>query len=223
MVPHGVPRCGALAAEPAAWTGAPHTEQTIAAPDATVAESTPDTSTETSVAPTSEPEGWVEATGDAAAPLNARLAACVGIDGDEISAADAVAAAGPFASRWPTRRFASTSARSRPRPRHARSWAFTVEPGVLGCFEEAYAELAAGALVGTAADGSTFGAPSVTRLQIGPACDSTQAIRVIVPVTGDPPPTRRRPRRSRTSTRSQRSSPSVCPSDSGFGCSTAWR
>jgi hypothetical protein len=64
--------------------------------------------------------------------------------------------------------------------------AFTVEPGVLGCFEEAYAEFAAGALVGTAADGSTFGAPSATRLQIGPAGDATQAIRVTVPVTGDP-------------------------------------
>jgi hypothetical protein len=64
--------------------------------------------------------------------------------------------------------------------------AFTVEPGVLGCFEEAYAELAADALAGSVGDGSTFGAPSVTRLQVGPAGDATQAIRVTVPVTGDP-------------------------------------
>jgi hypothetical protein len=83
---------------------------TIAAPDVTVAESTPDTTTEPSVAPTSEPEqaaqdveadtaaaetalltvadlreGWAEAAADdASAPLNARLAECVGVDGDEI-------------------------------------------------------------------------------------------------------------------------------------------
>jgi hypothetical protein len=54
------------------------------------------------------------------------------------------------------------------------------------CFEEAYAELAAEALVGAAADGATFGAPSVARLQVSSAGDATQAIRVTVPVTGDP-------------------------------------
>jgi hypothetical protein len=186
--------------------------ETIAAPDTTVAESTPDTTTEPSVAPTSEPEqaaqdvevdtaaaeaavltvadlpeGWVEATADdASATLNARLAECVGVDGDEISTADATAVAGPFVSP-----VADASIRQHigvlATEAEARTVvAFTVEPGVLGCFEEAYAEFAADALAGTVADGSTFGAPSVTRLQVGPAGDATQAIRVTVPVTGDP-------------------------------------
>ena len=195
--------------ESGSGAGAP--AETIAAPETTAAESTPDTTTETSVAPTSEPEqpaqdveadtaaaeaalltvadlpeGWAEAADDATAPLNARLAECVGVDGDEISAADATGAAGPFVSPA-----ADASIRQHvgvlATEAEARTVvAFTVEPGVLGCFEEAYAELATDALVGAVADGSTFGAPSVTRLQIGPAGDATQAIRVTVPVTGDP-------------------------------------
>jgi hypothetical protein len=191
-------------------TGAGAPTDTIAAPDATV-EST-DTTTQTSVAPTSEPEqaaqdveadtaaagaalltvadlpeGWTEAAPiDAAAPLNARLAECVGVDGEEISMADATAAAGPFASpaadasiRQHVGVFATEA--------EARTVvALTVEPGVLVCFAEAYAEFAADALAGTAADGSTFGAATASRLQVGPAGDATQAIRVTVPVTGDP-------------------------------------
>ncbi len=192
-------------------SGAGSPTETIAVPDTTVPESTPDTTTETSVAPTSEPEhaaqdveadtaaaeaalltvadlpeGWAEAAADAAAALNARLAECIGVDGDEISTADATAAAGPFASPA-----ADASIRQHvgvlATEAEARTVvALTVEPGVLGCFEEAYAELAADAPMGAAADGSTFGAPSVARLQIGPAGDATQAIRVTVPVTGDP-------------------------------------
>jgi hypothetical protein len=119
-------------------------------------------------------------------PLNARLAECVGVDGDEISTAEATAAAGPFVSPA-----ADASIRQHvgvlATEDEARTVvAFTVEPGVRGCFEEAYAELATDALVGAVADGSTFGAPSVTRLQIGPAGDATQAIRVTLSVTGDP-------------------------------------
>lgn len=196
--------------ESGSGAGAP--AETIAAPDTTVAESIPDTTTEPSVAPTSEPEqaaqdveadtaaaeaalltvadlpeGWTEAAPiDAAAPLNARLAECVGVDGEEISMADATAAAGPFASpaadasiRQHVGVFATEA--------EARTVvALTVEPGVLVCFAEAYAEFAADALAGTAADGSTFGAATASRLQVGPAGDATQAIRVTVPVTGDP-------------------------------------
>ena len=193
-------------------SGAITPTETTAAAGTTVAESVPDTTVESSVAPTSEPEqaahdveadtaaaaaalltvadlpeGWTEAaTDDATAPLNARLAECVGVDGDEISAAAATAAAGPFASpaadasiRQHVGVFA-TEADARP------VVAMTIEPAVPACFEEAYAELAGEALVGAAAEGSTFGAPSVTRLQISPAGDSTQALRVTVPVTGDP-------------------------------------
>lgn len=170
----------------------------------------PDTTTETSVAPTSEPEqaaqgveadtavaeaalltvadlpdGWVEAVDDPTAPLNARLAECIGVDGDEISTADATAPAGPFVSPAgdaSIRRHVGVLATEA----EARTVvAFTVEPGVLGCFEDAYAELAIDALAGTVANGSTFGALSVTRLQVGSAGDATQAIRVTVPVTRD--------------------------------------
>lgn len=202
-----VAACGSE--ETGSGAGAP--TETIAAPDTTVAESMPETTTETSVAPTSEPEqaaqdveadtaaaeaallsvadlpeGWADAADDTAAPLNARLAECVDVDGDEISTADATASAGPFVSpvgdasiRQHVGVLATVA--------EARTVvALTVEPSVLGCFEEAYAELAADALVSAAADGSTFGAPSVTRLQIAPAGDATQAIRVTVPVTGDP-------------------------------------
>jgi hypothetical protein len=205
-----VAACGSE--ESGSGAGAP--TETIAAPDTTVAESAPDTTTETSVAPTSEPEqagqdveadtaaaeaalltvadlpdGWTEAVAvadDATAALTARLAECVAVDGDEISSADATAAAGPFASAAAdasiTQHVGVLASESEART----VVAFTVEPSVLACFEEAYAELAGDALVGAAADGSTFGAPSVTRLQVGPAGDATQAIRVTVPVTGDP-------------------------------------
>jgi hypothetical protein len=203
-----VAACGSE--ESGSGAGAP--TDTIAAPDTTVAESTPAATTETSVAAMSEPEqasqdidadtaaaeaalltvadlpdGWTEAAADdAAASLNARLAECVGVAGDEISAAEATATAGPFASPA-----ADASIRQHvgvlATEAEARAVvAFTVEPAVLGCFEETYAELATQALVGAAADGATFGAPSVTRLQVGPAGDATQAIRVTVPVTGDP-------------------------------------
>jgi hypothetical protein len=203
-----VAACGSE--ESGSGAGAP--TETIAAADATVAESVPETTTDTSVAPTTEPEqavqdveadtaaaeaalltvadlpeGWTEAVADeATAPLNARLAECVGVDGDEISTAEATAAAGPFASPA-----ADASIRQHvgvlATEADARIvLAFTAEPGVLACYEEAYAELAAEALVSTAAVGSTFGAPSATRLQIGAVGDATQAIRVTVPVTGDP-------------------------------------
>lgn len=206
-----VAACGSE--ESGSGAGAPtDTTDTIDAPGTTELESTPDTTTETSAAPTSEPveagqdveadtaaaeaalltvadlpEGWVEAApNDAAAPLNARLAECVGVDGDEISTAEATAAAGPFTSPAADASVGqhvgvlATEAEAR------KVVALTVEPGVLVCFADAYAELAADALVGTAVDGSTFGAATATRLQVGSAGDATQAIRVTVPVTGDP-------------------------------------
>ena len=64
--------------------------------------------------------------------------------------------------------------------------AFATEPAVPGCFQAAYGELAAEALGASLADGAQVGTPTVTRLQVGAAGDATQAIRVTVPVTGDP-------------------------------------
>ncbi len=207
----GSEESGSGAGTPTETVAAPGATVAESMPDTSTDAST-GASTESSVAPTSEPaaatqdvdadtaaaeaalltvadlpEGWTEAAaGDAVAPLNARLAECVGVDGAEISAADAMAAAGPFASPAGDASIRqhvgvlATEAEAR------TVVAFTVEPDVLVCFEGAYAELGADALVGAAAEGSTFGAPSVTRLQVVPAGDATQAIRVTVPVTGDP-------------------------------------
>ena len=54
------------------------------------------------------------------------------------------------------------------------------------CVEAAYGELAGEALGATVAEGAAFGEPTVTRLQVGSVGNATQAIRVVVPVTGDP-------------------------------------
>lgn len=116
----------------------------------------PDTATERSVAPTSEPE---QASQD--------------VEADTAAAEAALLTVADLPEGW-------TEAEAR------TVLAFTVEPGVLACYEAADAEFATDALAGTAADGSSFGAPSATRLQNGPAGDATQAIRVTVPVTGDP-------------------------------------
>ena len=134
------------------------------------------------------PEGWNAAPreSDAVSTLDGRLAECVGVDGDRISAADAAAASDRFVS--PDGNLAvSQDIGVRADEREARSVvAFLVEPAVPACFEAAYGELAGEALGATVAEGATFGAPTVTRLQVGSVGDATQAIHVVVPVTGDP-------------------------------------
>ena len=133
------------------------------------------------------PEGWTEAAADeAGAPLNARLAECVAVEGDAISAAEAAAATGPFADPTGT---ASVSQHVGVLAAEADARtvvAFTVEPAVPSCFEAAYTELADTALAARLAEGAQIGAPTVERLPVGSAGDATQAIRVVVPVTGDP-------------------------------------
>jgi hypothetical protein len=133
------------------------------------------------------PEGWTEtAADDAGAALDARLAECVGVDGDNLSASDASAVAGPFADPAATTTLAQHVG-VLATERDARSVvALTVEPSVLGCFEAAYTELGGAALAGRLTDGAQTGAPTVERLAVGSAGDATQAIRVVVPVTGDP-------------------------------------
>jgi hypothetical protein len=192
-------------------TGTP--TETIEAVDTTVAATMPDTTTADTTAPETSapeqagqdveadtaaaeaalltvadlPEGWTEAPheGDASA-LDARLAECVGVDGDRITAADATAQGALFASPegalsltqdigvFATERDARTVV------------AFTAEPGVPTCFAEAYGELAVDVFAATLAEGAELGAPTATRLQVGSVGDATQAVRVVVPVTGDP-------------------------------------
>lgn len=134
------------------------------------------------------PEGWTETprTSEAVATLDSRLAECVGVEGDRISAADAAAASGRLVS--PEGNLAVVQDIGvRADEREARSVvALLVEPGVPACVGAAYGELAAEALAGTVAEGAEFGAPTVDRLQVGSAGDATQAIRVLLPVTGDP-------------------------------------
>lgn len=177
-------------------------------PDTTTVETTPDTSTATTepeeaaqdvdadtaaaevalIDAADLPEGWTETPREieAATALDARLAECVGVDGDRISAADAAAASDLFVS--PDGNLAvSQDIGVRADEREARTVvAFLVEPAVPACFEAAYGELAGEALGATVAEGAAFGAPTVTRLQVGSVGDATQAIRVVVPVTGDP-------------------------------------
>ncbi len=192
-------------------SGSSEPTETIAAVDTTVAD-TVETTVPDTVAPTSTPdevtqdveadtaaaeaalllladlpEGWTETpAADGAAALSTRLAECVDVDGDAISAADASAATALFAAPEGTSSISqhvgvlATEADAR------TVVAFTVEPDVPACFEAAYADLGGDALAIGLADGAQTGAPAATRLQVGPAGDATQAIRVIVPVTGDP-------------------------------------
>lgn len=185
-------------------------DTTATAPDTTVetVETTPDTTTETSepevpaqdveadaaaaeaalLTAADLPEGWSEAGGDgeAAAALNSRLAECVGAEGDGITAAEVTASSARFVA--PEGNLAVTQDIGvRADEREARLFvALFAEPGVPACVEAAYGELAAEVLGDTVAEGAEFGAPAAVRLAVGSAGDATQAIRVVVPVTGDP-------------------------------------
>ncbi len=199
--------------EPGSSAGDATPAETIADVDTTVATTTPDTTPDTSVASSTVPddatqdvaadtataeaalltladlpEGWTEtpADDDASAALTGRLAECAGVEGDEISAADATAATGRFDAAEGT---ASVSQHVGvlATENEARSVvAFTAEPDVLVCFETVYAELGGDLFTATLAEGAQVGTPSAARLQVGSVGDATQAIRVIVPVTGDP-------------------------------------
>jgi hypothetical protein len=132
------------------------------------------------------PEGWTEVAGDtdAAATLDSRLAECVGADG--ITAADATASSARLVA--PEGNLAVTEdIGARADEGEARLFvALFAEPGVPACLEATYGEFAADVLGATVADGAEFGAPTAERLAVGSAGDATQAIRVVVPVTGDP-------------------------------------
>jgi hypothetical protein len=132
------------------------------------------------------PEGWTEESrdGDAAATLDGRLAECVGADG--ITAADATASSARLVA--PEGNLVVTEdIGARAGEREARLFvALFAEPGVPACLEAAYGEFAADVLGATVADGAQFGTPAAARLAVGSAGDATQAIRVVVPVTGDP-------------------------------------
>ena len=186
----------------------------VGTPTETIAgvDRTPDTTIETTGAPTSVPDeaqdiegdtaaaeaalltvadlpaGWTEAPadGDADAALAASLAACVGVDGDVISAADATATADRFAAPDGTASISQHVGVLAVEGDARTVVAFTAEPAVPACFEAAYAEFAGEALAGELDEGAQFGAPVASRLQVGSAGDATQAIRVTVPVTGDP-------------------------------------
>jgi hypothetical protein len=133
------------------------------------------------------PEGWTEGPADdAAASLRARLAECVDVDGDEISAADAAAATGTFLAPEANASLRQHVGVLSVETDARRVVAFFAEPGAPACFEEAYAELGGEALGAGLADGAETGTPTASRLQVGSAGDATQAIRVVVPVTGDP-------------------------------------
>ncbi len=130
------------------------------------------------------PERWTEAPRDADADsaLDSRITECVGAEADSsVSAASArfVAPEGALA--------VTEDINVRAEERNARLFvALFAEPAVPECVAAAYSELAAEAFGGTVADGAEFGAPTAARLQVGSAGDATQAIRVVVPVTGDP-------------------------------------
>ncbi len=171
---------------------------TDTAPDTTAATSTPDEPSQDVEADTAAadaalltladlPAGWTESPADeAAAALTARLAECVAVDGDEISAADASAATGLFVAPEGSASIAQHVGVLATETEARTVVAFTVEPAVPACFEAAYAELGADTLTSLLADGAQVGTPTATRLQVGSAGDATQAIRVVAPVTGDP-------------------------------------
>lgn len=133
------------------------------------------------------PEGWTEsAREDAATALEGRLAECVGVEGDRITAAGATARSPQFAAPEGTLSLTQDIG-VLATERDARTVvAFTAEPAVPTCFADAYGELGSDVLAGTLVDGAELGVPAATRLQVGSAGDATQAVRVIVPVTGDP-------------------------------------
>jgi hypothetical protein len=132
--------------------------------------------------------GWTEAprASETASMLDSALASCAGVEGDLITAADAGAASAALTSPDGTI-VATQDIGVLATERDARTVvAFVVEPDVPGCFQAAYDEFAAEALGDSVAEGASFGPATATRLQVGSAGDATQAIRVVVPVIGDP-------------------------------------
>jgi hypothetical protein len=135
------------------------------------------------------PAGWTEAPRDAEAEstLESRLTECVGTEAEGVSSeGDATAASALLVA--PTGNLdVAEDITVQADEREARLFvALFAEPAVPTCVETVYGELAAEAFAGVVAEGAEFGTPAATRLQVGSAGDATQAIRVVVPVTGDP-------------------------------------
>lgn len=132
------------------------------------------------------PEGWTEAPReDDPAALDGRLAECVGVD-DRVTAAAATAQGAVFSAPTGTLLVTQDIDVYATESEARTVVALTAEPTVPACFADAYAELATDVLADTLAEGAQLGTPTATRLQVGSAGDATQAVRVVVPVTGDP-------------------------------------
>lgn len=133
------------------------------------------------------PEGWTEAPADGVATeLDGRLAECLELDGDRIGASPASAVAGAFTAPDGTPSVVQYVG-VQPTELDARAVVarFAV-PDVPACFALAYADLSAELLAGTVADGAEIGAATAEGLAIASVGDATQAVRVVVPVAGDP-------------------------------------
>lgn len=132
------------------------------------------------------PEGWAEAAADdgAMSEVDGRLAECLGVD--SLTSPDAQAMTSNFTNSDGTlvvyEGVGVQAAELDSRTVIARM----TNPDVLDCFAAAYAELGAGALsTGAIAEGAEIGEVTATRLAVAPVGDSTQAIRVVIPVTTD--------------------------------------
>jgi hypothetical protein len=179
------------------------TADTTPAPETTVADTTPETTeatTEDTTATTEVPEqdidadtaaaeagvltigdfpeGWTETPADAASEIDARVAECVGGE-----SAGAVASTGDFSSPDGSL-VVSENVNVLATERDARLVISSItNPEVPECIAAAYAELGAAALsAGAVAEGTEIGEVTATRLTVGAAGDSTQAIRVTLPV-----------------------------------------
>jgi hypothetical protein len=133
------------------------------------------------------PVEWTEAAmpSDARSEIDQVIAECVGVD--SITSTDATAATGDFTSPDGSIVVAERVG-VQATERDARSViALLTTPEVPECVADAYTSLGAAALNPTVVvDGAQFGTATAGRLAVGAAGDATQAIRVTIPVTGDP-------------------------------------
>lgn len=126
------------------------------------------------------PEGWTETApaAEGVSDIDGLLAECVGV-----TPSDARATTATFAS--PDGNLVVVgSVGVQATERDARLViAGITNPDVVDCIAAAHTELGAGALsAGAVADGSALGEITATRLPVGSVGDSTQAIRVTIPV-----------------------------------------
>lgn len=129
------------------------------------------------------PEGWSESPVDTAATseIDARLAECVGVD--SLTSATAAASTPDFVSPDGSLVVSERVGVQATEQEARLVIAGLTNPDVLECTAAAYAELGAAALSASAiAEGAEIGEVTATRLAVGAAGDSTQAIRVVIPV-----------------------------------------